>query len=132
MTTILLEGKDVKVINVHLEAFDKPTRDRQTDFIVKLFKETSEKYPTILLGDFNSDPDYENASINKILNLPGIGNAAFSPDAYEDTFDSAKPYERIDYIFYTPKNITYVEGKVLSEFGQASDHLPLLMRFRLK
>ena len=132
VATINLDGQDIKIINVHLEAFDKPTRDEHTDYVLNLFDQYSKEFPTILLGDFNSDPDYENAAIDKILNRTDIGNAAFSNDNYENTYDTANPYERIDFIFYTPETIEYIDGRVMQEFGQASDHLPVEMRFRLK
>ena len=45
---------------------------------------------------------------------------------------SKDPYKRIDYIFYTKNSIEYVSGKVLNEFEQASDHLPVQMNFKLK
>ena len=131
VATITIENKDVIVINVHLEAFDKPTRVKQFNFVVDLFNQYKEKYPTILLGDFNSDADDQDAVIKQLFNKPMIGNAAFG-DTYAFTFDSANPVKRIDYIFYTKNSIDYIDGKVLTQFGQASDHLPVEMRFRLK
>lgn len=129
---VTIQGKEVMVINVHLEAFDKKTRMRQTEKVAKLFTEYAEKYPTILLGDFNSDPKNEDASIQKILALPNVGNAAFSKDNYPKTFDSRNPEVRLDYIFYTEKTIDYVSGRVLNELGESSDHLPVEMKFKLK
>ena len=34
---VVLEGKEVVIINIHLEAFDKPTRVRQFEYVLKLF-----------------------------------------------------------------------------------------------
>lgn len=127
-----LNGTEVVLMNVHLEAFDKATRVRQLTKVIELFKEYSQKGPTILLGDFNSDPNYKDAAIKKVFELPGIGSAAYSKAAYDLTYDSAKPFERLDYIFYTENSIEYVSGKVLKNFAQASDHLPVEMRFRLR
>ena len=131
IATITIENKDVVVINIHLEAFDKPTRVKQMNFVIDLFKEYSQEYPTILLGDFNSKAGDNDAIIKKVFALPAIGNAAFG-SKYEYTFDSANPTKRIDYIFYTENSIEYIDGKVLTQFGQASDHLPVEMQFRLK
>jgi len=131
VATIRIENKDVIIINVHLEAFDKPTRVKQMNFVIDLFEEYSQKYPTILLGDFNSNPNDNKPAINQLFTLKGVGNAAFG-DSYDFTFDSANPVKRIDYIFYTKNFIEYIEGKVLTQFGQASDHLPVEMRFKLK
>ncbi len=131
VATITIENKELVIINVHLEAFDKPTRIKQLNYVIDLFNQYKEKYPTILLGDFNSNPDDDDPAINKIFALKDIGNAAFG-DSYEYTFDSANLYKRIDYIFYTKNSIEYISGKVLTQLGQASDHLPVEMRFRLK
>ncbi|WP_275316528.1 endonuclease/exonuclease/phosphatase family protein [Tenacibaculum bernardetii] len=129
---VVLEGKEVVLINIHLEAFDKSTRVRQFEYVLELFNQYKDKYPTILLGDFNSSARDENAAVQKIFKMSGIGNAAFNAVNPSNTFNSKNPFERIDYIFYTENSIEYVSGKVLNDFEQASDHLPVEMQFRLK
>lgn len=129
---IELNGKEVVVINVHLEAFDKPTRVKQFEKVLAIFNKYSKDYPTILLGDFNSRARDKNAAIQQLFQMNNVGNAAFIKSNIENTFDTKNPIERIDYIFYTKNPIEYVSGKVLKDFGQASDHLPVLMNFRLK
>ena len=127
---VIIENKSVVIINVHLEAFDKTTRIKQLDFVIDLFDKYNSKYPTILLGDFNSDINYENAAINKIINMENIGNAAFE-STFDYTYSSAKPFKRIDYIFYSKNSIEMIESKVLKQFGEISDHLPVEMKFKL-
>lgn len=127
-----IENTKIAIINVHLEAFDKATRERQLDAVIELFNDYQKKYPVILLGDFNSAPTFENAAIDKIFKLKGIGNAAFNSDMPSNTYDTKNPFKRIDYIFYTEDSIEYFDGKVLKEFGQASDHLPVEMQFKLR
>ena len=129
---VVLNGKKVVLINTHLEAFDKKTREKQLAVIIALFQKYASTNPTILLGDFNSDPAGINAAIKKVFVLPNVGNAAFSSEKYEFTFDSKNPLKRLDYIFYTSNSIEYVSGKVLKSFGEASDHLPVEMKFKLK
>lgn len=129
---VILEGKEVVLINIHLEAFDKDTRVRQFEYILELFSQYKDKYPTILLGDFNSSARDENSAVQKIFKMNGVGNAAFNAVDPSNTFNSKNPFERIDYIFYTENSIEYIGGKVLNDFEQASDHLPVEMRFRLK
>ena len=131
IATVTLENKTVIIINVHLESYDKTTREKQLDTIIYLFKKYNKKYPTILLGDFNSDVNYDNPAIIKIFNVENIGNAAFESN-YDFTFSSAKPYKRIDYIFYSKNSIEMIDSKVLKQFGEASDHLPVEMKFKLK
>lgn len=128
-----IQDKEVVVINIHLEAFDKETRKKQFRFVVdKLFKKYKDKYPTILLGDFNARAREKGSVVNELFSMDGLGNAAFDVQNPENTFDTKKLYERIDYIFYTKNSIEYIDGRVLNEFGQASDHLPVMMRFKLK
>tara|TARA_R110002073_G_scaffold139232_3_gene289452 strand:+ start:2888 stop:3868 length:981 start_codon:yes stop_codon:yes gene_type:complete len=132
VVTVSIENKNIVVINVHLEAFDKTTRVQQFNDIMSLFHFYSEKYPTILLGDFNSEARSKDAIIQKLLNNKTIGTAAFNSSDPENTYDSKQPFKRIDYIFYTKNSIEYIDGQILTQFGQASDHLPVIMRFKLK
>ncbi|OCK44111.1 endonuclease/exonuclease/phosphatase [Tenacibaculum soleae] len=129
---VVLEGKEVVIINIHLEAFDKPTRVCQFEYVLELFKQYKDNYPTILLGDFNSKARDKEAAVQKIFKMNGVGNAAFNTLNPSNTFDTKNPFERIDYIFYTENTIEYVNGKVLNDFEQASDHLPVEMQFKLK
>ena len=129
---IKIEGKEVVVINVHLEAFDKPTRIKQFNEVIALFNTYKKTNPTILLGDFNSKARDKEAIIQKMFSMEEVGNAGFNLENPENTFDTKDLYERIDYIFYTKNSIEYIDGKVLTQFGQASDHLPVEMRFKLK
>lgn len=129
---VTLEGREVVVINIHLEAFDKPTRARQFEYVVNLFNKYKNQYPTILLGDFNSRARDAEAVVQKLIKMNGVGNAAFEVSNPANTFDTKDLYERIDYIFYTEDSIEYESGKVLNDFGQASDHLPVQMKFKLK
>jgi endonuclease/exonuclease/phosphatase family metal-dependent hydrolase len=124
-------GKEIIIINVHLEAFDKPTRLIQTKEIKALYQKYEKDYPVILLGDFNSDPANENATITQILELDNIAVANLPNENYALTFTSEKPYQRLDYIFYSPTKIQMVSSEILIQFGQSSDHLPQEMKFKL-
>ncbi len=127
-----LNGQEVVLINIHLEAFDADTRAKQFEEVLEVFNKYKDTYPTILLGDFNSKARDENAVVQKIFAMNSVGNAAFDINNLGNTFDTKDPYERIDYIFYTKKSIEYISGSVLNKFGKASDHLPVEMKFRLK
>lgn len=127
-----LNGKEVIVINVHLEAYDKPTRMKQTLAVLELYNNFKDKFPTLLVGDFNSDIKFTDASIAPIINSPDIGIAAYPKENYPNTSSSVNPIKRIDYIFYNKNFIEEISSRVLTEMGDASDHLPLMMVFKLK
>lgn len=129
---VVLNGQEVVLINIHLEAFDKATRVNQFEEILAIFNKYKNDYPTILLGDFNSRARDKDAVIQKMFAMKGVGNAAFDMNNLGNTFDTKNPFERIDYIFYTKNSIEYISGKVLNQFEQASDHLPVEMQFKLK
>jgi len=129
---VILNNKEVVLINIHLEAFDKATRVKQFEEVLQIFNRYKDTYPTILLGDFNSSATDKTAIVQKLFTTNTIGSAAFNLLDLKNTFDSKEPYQRIDYIFYTKNSIEYVSGKVLNEFEQASDHLPIFMEFKLK
>ena len=151
IATINLDGKRLIVMSTHLEAFDEETRVAQTQYI----KATAERYaqtnPVLLVGDFNSalnrpsftattGKTYEEKqfSIKELLASKQLASAVPQsawPNAestQNSTFPSDKPEYKLDYIFYTPSTIEIIETQVLSDAGEASDHLPLMARFRLK
>ena len=74
---VVLNGKEVVLINTHLEAFDKATRIKQFDEVLQIFNEYKDKYPTILLGDFNSSATNKTAVVQKVFADKEIGNSAF-------------------------------------------------------
>ncbi len=128
---IQIKDKTVIVINVHLEAFDKPTRAIQTKQVLVLYNSYKNEFPTLLVGDFNSDIKFADASIASIINSPEIGIAAFKIP-YANTYNAINPTKRIDYIFYNKNFIEEIGSRVLTEMGDASDHLPLMIHFKLK
>ncbi|EAW38975.1 endonuclease/exonuclease/phosphatase family protein [Lyngbya sp. PCC 8106] len=125
------------LINVHLEAFDQPTRLKQSQFVLELFLSFSQKYPVLLIGDFNSEPPSEinlEPTINLFLNTPGI-QSAFPPKTLNHpengTYPSDQPHRTIDYIFYNQNKIEAIEWQVVTDI-LASDHLPVVMKFRFR
>jgi endonuclease/exonuclease/phosphatase family metal-dependent hydrolase len=124
--------KKVCVINVHTEAFEQSTRINQLNYIMELYKKMAIQMPIILIGDFNSSPDYENSGILKFLNDKNIACAGFNNIATELTFPSYKPIERIDYIFYSKNDFIELESGILTKFGEISDHLPVYAKLKFK
>ena len=143
VSTVQIGKKSLIVINVHLEAFHADTRDIQIRTVLKLFHQYSEKYPVILCGDFNSTPPYiaqpwqDDHVIQTLLAdyqmEMAIGleeNNKNEADYF--TFSSETPTKRIDYFFYNPKFVQFIDARVVHEAGTISDHLPVSMRFVLR
>ncbi len=146
-------GRPLVLINVHLEAYDTATRVRQVKALVRLCEKYVADFPLLLIGDFNSLPpsfdprklgsaEFEAAArrdstIALLLAQTGLKDAF--PDSFYTaheretyTFSSAAPQVKIDYVFYNATKIEPVQWFVATGAGQASDHLPVVVRFKLK
>lgn len=136
---LTVNDQTLVVINLHLEAFDSATRQRQTEYVLALAETYADRYPVLLLGDFNSalnrDAEGEPRSIQAVLESP-VFVSEIARETLNDsanlTFPSDTPEFTLDYIFYTPATIELLAAAVVPEAAQASDHLPLVMRFRLR
>ncbi len=132
VTEIDLSGQSLMVINVHLEAFDGPTRRRQTTLVRQLAEQYAATMPVLLLGDLNSDLDRseesvsgEVPSIQILLDSPILASAV-PISAQSKTFPSDQPQYSLDYIFYTPDTLAVRDWQVVQSAAQASDHLPVM------
>ncbi|NJO78778.1 MAG: metal-dependent hydrolase [Cyanobacteria bacterium RM1_2_2] len=133
-----LNGIPLILINVHLEAFDEPTRLNQTQVVKDLAERYAADYPVLLIGDFNSSltrTTETNPTINLLLESTRLESAVNIEQLQNKsalTFPSNMPDDTLDYIFYTPNRIEPLEVQVVQQAAQASDHLPLMMKFRLR
>ncbi len=151
-TVISINGREIVVINVHLEAWDVKTREEHARILVALYRQISDK-PVIIIGDFNSIPSYS----SKLKNFPegepaedytndktisivlaekslkmSIPEARYKKnEKLYFTYSSEKPYVSIDHIFYNEKIIP-VKSDVIRDAGTGSDHYPVFFEFTLK
>ena len=134
---LAVNGRKLTLMNVHMEAFDVETREAQAHVVKGIYNTYADKGPTILLGDFNSQPAWE-INADKVMSTFLSGNnirSAITEENYQAspsnfyTFDSDKPYQMIDYILYNPKYIELIDASVLQNASQISDHLPIVMKF---
>lgn len=143
LTVVEINKSPLIIINVHLEAFHSSTRDIQVKKLLELFHLYSEKYPVILCGDFNStppnasDPWQEDHVIQTLLADYQMEMAMGLSDNQQNesqyfTFSSESPSKRIDYFFYNPKFVQFIDAQVITEAGTISDHLPVEMKFVLR
>jgi endonuclease/exonuclease/phosphatase family metal-dependent hydrolase len=138
-----LSGTPLKIINLHLEAFDKENRKTQVNSLLKIIEELD---PFLVAGDFNmlpkdatrkskfSDADnYEDdvsyALMEKSGLLEVIPNEIYAQEekAYF-TYPAKKPDRRLDYIFYSP-HLKLMRAEILP--SQVSDHLPVRASFQI-
>lgn len=127
---IRIDGHNLVLIHVHLEAFDQATRILQIERLRSIYAKYCYEFPTLMLGDFNSDPRYENAGITRLEELIKTESAAFDRAEIKNTYNSREPTERLDYIFYNTDFIKEVSAEIVEEFEEASDHLPVLLTFK--
>jgi endonuclease/exonuclease/phosphatase family metal-dependent hydrolase len=134
VSEIDVNGKPLIIINVHLEAFEEKTRQNQTQVVKELAEGYATQYPVLLIGDFNSSLNRKEElepSINLLLKSQYF-KSAMSIDQPIATYPSNKPEYTLDYIFYNPERIEVLESTVVTQTAQASDHLPVMMKFRLR
>ncbi len=139
VAALAVGGQTLVVINVHLEAFDHPTRQKQTQYVLALAETYAEDYPVVLLGDFNSAlnrPEEGEPFTIQTLLASGVFAPVVPVDALiapgQFTFPSHQPQYKLDYGFYTPVTLEVLDTQVLTSAGTASDHLPLMMQVRLR
>lgn len=140
------------VLNVHLEAWDKATREVQAHQILKYYNEIKDA-PVILAGDFNVTPHYATVqhdfpdvqgqtdyrgekTIQSIIEESDL-RLAIDKDRYlKDekhymTYPSDKPHMRIDFIFGN-NHIEFLQSDVVHDNVRGSDHRPVYADFRIK
>jgi len=136
---IEIRGKTLVVLNVHLEAFDNKTREKQAQTVLDIYRRYKDDYPVILLGDFNclppdskqkkgfiDEPDIDFTG-DKTIGLFLAEESLKPADLETVTFPSNKPTRKLDYIFYTHEKIVLL--KTFAPEIDSSDHLPLVMEF---
>lgn len=141
--TIQIGDKKYKLINLHLEAFDKKDRQEQVKKLVDLVHVEKTDFIT---GDFNTLPksatkknklstadDYENDTSYELMMNSGLLDVI--PDeiyvlneSRYFTFPSNGPERRLDYIFYH-KDLKMMKAEILP--SGVSDHLPLKASFQI-
>lgn len=127
----------IKIMNLHLEAFDRETRIIHARAVKALYESYAAKMPVILMGDFNSPPASKEGedgmdivmSANNIASAITDSSYNAKPSNYF-TFSSGQPTEMIDFILYNPSHIQSIEGYV-PKSGEISDHLPVVFKFKL-
>lgn len=145
-------GRDIVVINVHLEAFEEDTREAQAREVRTLVERyLAEGIPLLLIGDFNSVADAARSALSPemqaafagdetlALMLDGTGlrsvfpdSVYASPDTNIGTYPADAPTRTIDHIFYTPSSMRVLDTEVMGGGSNPpSDHRAVWARFVL-
>ena len=125
--------KKFYVFNTHFDHIGETARLNSARLIIeKINAINSKKYPIILTGDFNCEPDskpylYLTSNLNDTRNISKT--KPFGPDGTFNNFEFHKPVTiLIDYIFTSKNNIEVSKFAVLSDSKNCkypSDHLPV-------
>lgn len=132
-------NKLIWIFNTHLDHVGEQAKTKGLELILsKIEKLNKNKYPVILMGDFNSEPETERivALKNKMNDAKTISKE--KPFGPYGTFNSFKYNEvtrpLIDYIFVSKgKDITVNKYAVLSDakdLKYPSDHFPVFVEIK--
>lgn len=127
-TKIVSENFEIMIYATHLthvmEKDSNPDRIKQVQQILNTIDPEVKSVPTILLGDFNAEPDWEEiTTITSYLNDSWIEHTDVL-DGF--TWPNNDPRQRIDYIFHND----YISVESCSVITtDVSDHLPVICNF---
>ncbi len=136
------------VINVHLEAFHRGTREEQAGTLLTLVDSLAAEHAVLLVGDFNAVPSelYDSNSVSaaeaeqrageqtmEILTAHEILAAVYSSDVMSvgesATFPADEPRIKIDHILYDTRYFRPIEASVHDAPGPPADHRPVVAKF---
>ncbi|PWA06758.1 endonuclease/exonuclease/phosphatase family protein [Flavobacterium laiguense] len=144
-TYALLKNKQnnklIWVFNTHLDHIGELARTKGLELILATIEKlNTKKYPVVLMGDFNSEPETDRiiALKNKMNDAKTISKE--KPFGPYGTFNNFKHNEAstllIDYIFLSKSNsVTVKKYAVLSDakdLKYPSDHFPVLVEINYK
>ena len=138
----LFESKSSKekvwIFNTHFDHRGVKARRESTGLIVEKINELNiEKYPVVLMGDLNLEPDTEAIKYlsKNLVDSKFASKIDFGPIGTFNGFNFSEPVtRRIDYIFVSKGNIDVLKYAVLSDSKDCrypSDHLPVFAEIKL-
>jgi len=123
--TMLPSGDTIAFVGTHLDHLkDDKDRVAQVKKINQVF--SSNKYPTILVGDLNAIPGSTPINI-----LEEMWSASYDKKKPKPTFPSDNPTRKIDYVMFYPKNRWRVLETAVIKDSIASDHCAYLVTVEL-
>lgn len=123
--TILPSGDTIAFIGTHLDhTKDETDRLMQAKKINQVF--SANKYPSLLVGDLNAEPDSKPIQI-----LKEMWTATYDKKKPKFTYPSDRPDKKIDYVMFYPKEKWKVIKTEIIADKIASDHCAYLVTIEL-
>jgi endonuclease/exonuclease/phosphatase family metal-dependent hydrolase len=140
----LAEGRELALVNVHLEAFSQPNREVQAERLATELARLDPALPLVLAGDFNAvpagatkkngyadEPETDFATDHTLAivrTVPGLreafDDASDVPEADTLTFPAEAPTRRLDYLF--TRGLQAPASRRVVPEAAASDHRPIV------
>lgn len=125
IVTLLSSNDTIAFVGTHLDHLeDEKDRIAQVKRINEVF--SLNKYPTILAGDLNAIPGSTPINI-----LEEVWFASYDKDKPAATYPSDKPFIKIDYVMFYPKNRWKILETEVIQDSIASDHCAYLVTIEL-
>jgi len=124
-------GKIIRLLNTHLDCMYPEIRAKQLAVIENFYLNQWSKYPTMLTGDFNAEPD-ELAPFIKFCGFTDITTPEHidSEYTYHDFFRSDDQF-KIDYILVSPDIESSKTWCDKSIEPMLSDHFPIISNVKI-
>ena len=147
--SIKIDNHQVELVNNHLEAFDKNTRQQQASELAGKLKKSYSNKPLIVAGDFNTTPtgakmltgfedlgdnNYEDDNTYRLVDdLPFLSEIVNLSEYMKNeskwfTFSSVNPDRRLDYVFIS-EHFEVLHNEI--DKTQVSDHFPIISKLKL-
>ncbi len=120
------QDRRLLVVSVHMNSQSAEKRSKQAQELIDYV--SSEKRPSIICGDLNSQWPNEKDSVRAICD--GLKLSAYQPDSDSlQTFPAPKSTKRLDWILVSPE-LEIISCRVLPDF--VSDHFGVIAEVRWK
>ncbi|MDF2155521.1 endonuclease/exonuclease/phosphatase family protein [Vibrio sp. CAU 1672] len=121
---LLSDGTTLAVFNIHAINFTWGTKEYRAQLATLQQALQSHEGPVVFAGDFNSWSEERLVTMTSVLKLAGLEEVRFNPD-YRTQFVTGLA---LDHVYYRGLKVEYAKAPQ----SDASDHNPLLVRFRLE
>jgi endonuclease/exonuclease/phosphatase family metal-dependent hydrolase len=128
---MVVGGRRVPFVNLHLHSSSRVQRMRQLDLLVTWLREKRRAragrwaIPPIICGDFNNPSTRDDATAALWSHLSVYGDYIVRPQT-GGTFPSPMPRRMLDFVFL-PASCRHVQCRVLQ--SMLSDHCPVMVEF---